>query len=278
MNKSGGLGRGLGALIPRKHTDEVADTISELRVQEISVDQIHPNPRQPREHFAEESLEELSRSIAEHGIMQPLIVLRMGNGYELVAGERRLRASKKIGLKTVPAIVRTATDQQKLELALLENIQREDLNPIEEARAYRALSEEFGMSHDEIAKRVGKSRPVVSNMMRLLELPDEMQQALAKGTVSYAAARALLGVASPEERWALFRRLAGGERISSAEIERRAPTVRRVEDPNLKAVEQRLREALGTKVKIKQRGGRGTITIEFYSDEELGGLVDRMGK
>lgn len=274
--KSGGLGRGLGALIPQKTTEELSKEVGE-RVLEVPVDQIKPNPRQPREYFGAQGLDDLMQSIATHGILQPLVVIRQGSGYELIAGERRFRAAKLLGLKTVPAIARTANEQQKLELALLENVQREDLNPIEEAKAYRMLAEEFGLSHDQISARVGKSRPVVSNTLRLLDLPEEMQQALARGVISYAAARALLGVAPAEQR-ALFARLLTGEKISSLEIEKKIPSVRRSEDPNLKAIEAKLRERLGTKVVVKRQGKRGSIVIQFYSDEEFRILIDRLGK
>lgn len=274
--KSGGLGRGLGALIPQKSTDELSKEIGE-RVLEIPLDQIKPNSRQPREYFAAQGLDDLMQSIATHGILQPLVVIRQGGGYELIAGERRFRAAKLLGLKTVPAIARTASEQQKLELALLENVQREDLNPIEEAKAYRVLAEEFGLSHDQIAARVGKSRPVISNILRLLDLPDDMQQALSQGVISYAAARALLGV-SPIEQRTLFARLLAGEKISSVEIEKKIQPVRRSDDPNLKAIETRLRERLGTKVSVKRQGHRGAIMIQFYSDEEFRSLIERLNK
>lgn len=272
--KSSGLGRGLGALIPQKSVAELAREIGE-RVLEIPLEKIVPNPRQPREQFGEQGIEDLKQSVATHGILQPLIVVQKGEGYELVAGERRLRAAKAVGLAKVPAVVRTATEQQKLELSLIENLQRENLNPIEEAKAYRALIKEFGLRHDDVARRVGKSRPVISNALRLLELPMEMQQALIAGKIAYSAARALLGL-TPEERKRVFDQLMRGEKISSGEIEKKAPPQRRKEDPNLIAAGAQLREALGTKVMVNRRGTRGTIAIEFYSDEELQGIVDRV--
>lgn len=277
--KSSGLGRGLGALIPHKTTaEELAGAAIGARVHEIQVNEIKPNPRQPREHFSAQGLDDLMQSINVHGIIQPLIVLKTSGGYELISGERRLRASKLLGKKTVPAIVRTATDQQKLELALLENIQREDLNQIEEAKAYKVLSEEFNLSHEQIAERVGKSRPVISNILRLLDLPEDMQQALSGGKISYAAARALLAVPTELERRSLFARLLQGEKISSADIEKKAVPVRRVEDPNIKAIEEKLRNIFGTKVRIIRRGEKGSISIDFYSNEELKSLIDRFLK
>lgn len=271
-DRSTGLGRGLGALIPQKSTEEMSRELGE-RVLEIPINKIIPNSRQPREQFGEAGIEDLKQSILTHGILQPLVVIKKDDGYELVAGERRLRAAKGIGLARVPAVVRTATEQQKLELSLIENLQRENLNAIEEAKAYRALIDEFGLRHDEVAARVGKSRPVVSNTLRLLDLPEEIQQALIAGRIAYSAARALLGV-SPEERKRTFDRLMRGEKISSGEIEKQLPPQRRKEDPNLRAAEARLRESLGTKVVVNRRGSRGTIVIEFYSDEELAALLD----
>lgn len=275
MNKPSGLGRGLGALIPKKSIEEMTREVGE-RVLEIPVGLIRPNPRQPRTDFGAGALDDLMQSIAEHGILQPLIVIKLGDGYELIAGERRLRASKLLGLKTVPAIVRSATDQQKLELSLIENVQREDLNPIEAAKAYKQLIDDFGLGHEEVAKKVGKSRPAVSNTIRLLDLPAEMQQALIDRKIGYGAARALLGVPSEAERLSLFRRLMQGEKIDTKEIEHKAAPQRRVEDPNLKAAETELREALGAKVTVSRRGNRGTIVIEFYSDEELRNVLNHL--
>lgn len=272
--KSSGLGRGLSALIPQKSAAEFSREVGE-RVLEIPTDRILPNPRQPRELFGEQGIEDLKQSIATHGILQPLLVIQKGDGYELVAGERRLRAAKAVGLFKVPAVVRSATEQQKLEFSLIENLQRENLNPIEEAKAYRALIEEFGLRHDDVARRVGKSRPVISNALRLLELPTEMQQALITGKIAFSAARALLGL-TPEERQRVFDQLMRGEKISSGEIEKKTPPQHRKEDPNLIAAAAELREALGTKVTVNRRGARGTIAIEFYSDEELQGIVDRV--
>lgn len=273
--QTSGLGKGLGALIPKKTIAEFSKEIGE-QVFEIPVEKIRPNPRQPRREFTAASLEELTHSIRAHGILQPIVVMKTPEGYELIVGERRLRAAKKVGLMSVPAVVRTASDTEKLELSLIENLQREDLNPIEEARAYRALIDEFMLTHDEIARRVGKSRPVISNALRLLDLPAEMQEALINGKMTYSAARALLSVPTDTERWTLFRRLMQGEKIGSAEIEKKAPPQRRAEDPNLKAAEAELREALATKVTVGRRGSRGTIVIEFYSDEELRAILNRI--
>lgn len=274
--KPTGLGRGLDALIPQKSTQQLSKEVGE-RVLEIPVEKIVPNARQPREQFSVQGIDDLKQSIAKHGILQPLVVIVKDDGYELVAGERRLRASKAIGLTKVPAIVRTATEQQKLELSLIENLQRENLNPIEEAKAYRALIEEFKLSHEDVARQVGKSRPVVSNTLRLLDLSEDMQQAIIEGKIAYSAGRALLGL-SEVERKKVFAQLMRGEKISTGEIEKKAPPQRRQEDPNLKAAEAKLRELLGTKVVVNRRGDRGTITIEFYSDEELEALLGKLGR
>lgn len=271
--KTSGLGRGLSSLIPQKTTQQLSKEIGE-RVFEVPVEKIKPNPRQPRASFDVQASEELVESIKEHGILQPLIAIKTGDEYELIAGERRLRAAKAVGMETVPVVVRAADEQQKLELSLIENLQRQDLNPIEEAKAFRALYKEFGLSHDIISKQVGKSRPVISNTMRLLDLPQDIQQALIDKKIAYSAARALLAL-TPAEQRRTFEQLMRGEKVLTTEIEKKAPPQHRYEDPNLKAAEAKLREALGTKVTVKRRGTRGTIIIEFYSNEELASVLKR---
>ncbi|KKR04869.1 MAG: Stage 0 sporulation protein J [Parcubacteria group bacterium GW2011_GWC2_39_14] len=275
MNQNtGGLGRGLNSLIPQKNNPPTGRVFDERKgnLLEVSVNEIRPNTRQPRLDFGEQAQEELVGSVREHGILQPLVVIRHEDHYELIAGERRLRAAKEVGLKTVPVIVRTADEQTKLELSLIENLQRQDLNAIEEAKSFKALHEEFGMSHDDIAKRVGRSRPVISNTIRLLDLPGDIQDALIVKRINYTQSRALLALSQIEQR-RTFEELMRGEKIISSDIEKRAPPTRRQEDPNLKAAEARLREVLGTKVLVKRRAGRGSIVVEFYSDEELQDLI-----
>lgn len=277
------LGRGLGSLIPHKQsiTEQV---ISQARTQvlEVGVNDIVENPRQPRHHFSQADLEDLIASIKEHGILQPLVVTRVGRTYELIAGERRLRASRTLGLKTVPVIVREADEQQKLELALIENIQRQDLNAFEEALAYKALVDEFNLTQDEVGKRVGKSRSNVANILRLLDLPEEMLHALRDGKITKSHARTLLAEPNDGKREALFEAmLNGGVSVREAEARivsprknsSKTPTKR---DPNLLAHEKRLREILGTKVEIKESGGKGSISIAFYSRDELLDLLDRL--
>lgn len=293
-----GLGRGLQSLIPRKplgngdnfpNQDVSSRSVSSYDggtkfvnngILEVSIDSIRPNPRQPREHFSHTGMEELISSVREHGVLQPLVVTAIGNGlYELIAGERRLRASKLAGKETVPVIVRTASEQQKLELALIENLQRQDLSPIEEAKAYKMLIEEYDLTQEEVAKRVGKSRPLVANTLRLLTLPEEVQKAVALGKITSSNARTLAGLSSPEEqkKW-MAQMMKDG--MTSREAERKVTTKRRtvIVDPQVASDEEALREALGTKVTVEKRGGKGIIAIGFYSDEEYRGLIRRLKK
>lgn len=253
-----------------------------IPVQEISVDSISVNPHQPRRFFAPEDLEDLAGSIKEHGVLQPLTVTRKGDGtYELIAGERRLRASRQAGLKTVPVIVRDATDQQKLELALIENIQRQDLNAMEEARSYQALMDLFDLTQEKASARVGKTRSYVANIVRLLELPEDMQQALIDGKISKSHARTLLAEPDSSRRRALFERMLDGG-MTVREAEARAghaiPKPTGMKDPNVQAIEAQLREALGTKVDLSvAASGSGKVTVHFYSKEELKELVKKLG-
>ncbi len=280
--RQSGLGRGLGAIIPpkpvseddRRQTAGSVESFASDRILQIPVEKIDPNPHQPREHFDHASLEDLVTSIREHGVMQPIIVTPSLNGrYELIAGERRLRASKVAGLATIPSIVRNATEQQKLELAIIENIQRQELNPLEEAKAYLCLQNEFNLTQDDIGRRVGKSRPQVANIIRLLLLPREIQDALAQGRISSSNARTLLSLPSEEERLELFRNmLAGNFTVRQTEARVSHPRGRRatVINPNTLSVERELRDALGTKVVIKRdTHGEGEIRITFLNDEDL---------
>ena len=277
------LGRGLGSLIPQKQsiTEQVIPQ-ARTQVLEVNVGEIVENPRQPRSHFSPSDLEDLISSIKEHGILQPLVVTRVGRTFELIAGERRLRASRTLGLKTVPVIVRDANEQQKLELALIENIQRQDLNVIEEALAYKALVDEFNLTQEEVGRRVGKSRSNVANILRLLELPEKMLHALREGKITKSHARTLLAEQNDVKREALFdAMLNGGVSVREAEARvltthKHAPKSPSKKDPNLLAHEKRLREILGTKVEIKESSGKGSISIAFYSRDELLDLLDRL--
>lgn len=278
MSRKGGLGRGLDALIPGGE--------SSGGVLQIPVQNIAPNPRQPRANFNPEELAELSASIKEHGVLQPLIVTsgEEAGQYVLVAGERRLLAARLAHLETVPALVRQASEQQRLELALIENVQRADLSPLEAGEAYRQLADEFDLSHEEIAGRVGKSRVAITNTLRLLRLPEDVRQALRDGRISEGHARALLGLAGEAAQSAalqtilahelsvrqteeLVRRL-GGEKPPLPE--KPAPP------PEVADLQQRLETALGTRVKLNRRKGKGTLVIHFYSDEELDALIQKL--
>ncbi len=252
----------------------------------MAVDRIQPNPRQPRKSFDKEELQGLSDSIAEHGVLQPLVVAQPEGEdiYVLIAGQRRLEAARLAGLTEVPAILRQATEQQLLEWALIENLQREDLNPIEAAQGYQQLVDDFGLSHDAIAEKVGKSRSAVSNTLRLLKLTEAVAKAIVQGEVSEGHGRALLGLDSPKAQDAalgtvitrglnvrqteeLVRKLSGQRRPRKKESAR---------SPEETAVEEDLRQALGTKVSLRRGRSGGTITLHFYSDEELEALIERL--
>ncbi len=277
MTRTRGLGRGLGALIPATAGG----------IDEIDVDLIVPNPHQPRATFDEDALDELVLSLKEHGVLQPLLVTTSNTEgvYQLIAGERRLRAAKLAGLTRVPVIVKEAATRELLELALVENLQREDLNALEEAAAYQRLAGEFGITQDEIAQRVGRSRAAVANTMRLLALSDEIKQSLAAGAITEGHGRALLAIEIEAER-----------RSAWQQVIERGLTVRQTEqlarrntngvskpatngvDPEIDQIESRIRDALGTKVELRrQKSGRGKLVLHFFSDDELNGLLSRIG-
>jgi len=271
------LGRGLNALITsNKKQDSSPD---KKNVWEIPVSEINVNGEQPRKYFDEGKLKELATSIKEHGILQPLLVVEKADGgYELVAGERRLRASKLAGLAVVPAVVKNFKNQQKLEVALIENIQREDLNPLEEAFAYKRLIDEFNLKQQEVADRVGKSRPAIANTIRLLELPNEIQKGLEEGKISAGQARAILSLKTEKEQLEAYKSTLG-EKITVRDLERKAHLkngAKIKKDPNLDYLEKKLRDSLGSKVVITKRGKRGNISIYFYSEEELGEIINKI--
>ena len=283
MSKKRGLGRGLDALIPAGGLPAPAGNVLMVPLSEI-----RPNPRQPRIQFDPEELEELAESVRRHGVLQPVIVTRgrSDSGYVLVAGERRLQAARRAGLEAIPVLVRSVTAQQHLELALIENLQRANLNPLEAAEGYRLLADDFHVSHDEIASRVGKSRTAITNTLRLLKLSAPARQALLAGTISEGHARALLGLATAQAQNAaletvlrdglnvrqteeLVRRF-GGERV------RRSGKARARHTPEEVALEEELRQELGTRVQLRRGRRGGTLTMRFYSDEELNALVERL--
>jgi len=248
------------------------------------VERISPNPRQPRERFEAQALMELAASIRQHGVLQPLIVTydEPSGEYTLVAGERRLLAARQAGLQTVPVIVRQASEQQRLEMALIENVQRTDLNPLEAAEAYRQLNEEFGLPHEEIATQVGKSRASITNTLRLLKITPAARQALIDNQISEGHARALLALPTPQAQNAalqvvLARELSvrqTEELVRSLSGQKPTPHPRPPSPPEVVALEERLRSYLGTKVNLNRRRKGGTLVIHFYSDEELTALVE----
>lgn len=277
------LGRGLGALIPGGDNVDLENGVMLAPVEMIS-----PNPRQPRNMLHQEELEELTISVREYGVLQPLIVtLGESTGqYILIAGERRLQAAKLAGLTSVPVLVRQATDQQRLELAIIENVQRADLSALEEAEAYRQLAEDFDLSHEDIAARVGKSRVAVTNTLRLLRLPDSVKNALIENRVSEGHARALLALPTPAAQTAALRTVLSQElnvrqteelvRKLSGEkpVRKTKPAV----PADIAELEERLRSSLGTKVTLRSGRKGGTLTIHYYSNEELDALTGRLLK
>jgi ParB family chromosome partitioning protein len=281
MPKRTGLGKGLEALIPAGQMPSADGS----GISHVSIDSIQRNPRQPREKFDLNELENLAASIREHGVIQPLIVSPGKNGtYILIAGERRLQASRKAGLKTVPVVIRHATDQQLLELALIENVQRADLNPIEEAEAYQHLAREFKMSHEMIASRVGKSRVAVTNTMRLLDASAAVKQALVDGRITEGHARALLALGTAKAQEALLNQIINLDlSVRQTEVltrrysgQKTATKRRSGPSADVTDVERRLRSSLGTKVALKHGKKGGTVTIYYYSDEELNSLLEKL--
>jgi len=272
MGKRRALGRGLGALIPHAPAAEPA-----AATMLVPVAAIQRNPLQPRRLFAQDSLEELAQSIRENGILQPLLVRRANGGFEVIAGERRLRAAQLAGLEAVPVTVRDVDDRALLELALIENIQREDLNAIEQARAYRRLVDEFLLTQDEIATRVGKDRSTVANMLRLLQLPAAVQADIERGLLSAGHARALVNAGSGALQIELAQEVVA-KRLTVRETEKLAKRhARPLVDPEQRAAEQRLSAALATRVRlVPRKNGAGKIEIEYYSLAELNGLLERL--
>ncbi len=256
---------------------------ADAQIEEIEVTKIVPNPFQPRKIFDPEGLKELSKSIREHGVIQPLVVTKTSAGYELVVGERRFRASILAGLAKVPAIVKqTLEDQTKLEVALIENIQRRELNAIEEARAYDRLIKTFNLTQEQVAQKVGKSRPSVTNTLRLLNLPVEVQRAVIENKITEGHARALLSVPETEKQLVLFKAILDQNlNVRQVEAKARELSLKRqldaaAPDPKLMAIETELRSRLGAQVKVQRQGRGGRITIEFFSDEDLQDIVNKL--
>jgi ParB family chromosome partitioning protein len=285
MARRPGLGQGLGALIPgddaQGQNRQTSSGIAQIPIEDIS-----PNPHQPRIEMDEDTIRELAESIREYGIIQPLIVSKETeqDGYILIAGERRWKAAKTIGLSMVPAIIREVSEQGQLEIALIENLQREDLTPLETAGAYQQLVENFDLTHEQIAARVGKSRTSVTNTLRLLNLPDQVKNSLAEGLITEGHARALLGLSSAQaQRAALSTVLNLGLNVRQTESlvkklngDRLPPRLKPQPSPEIKALEDRLRQHFGTKVNLQDRKNGGSLVIYYYSDEELNAILDKI--
>ena len=285
MARRSGLGKGLGALIPKEVVDD-----RESALVELPLDRVRPNARQPRMSFDEEALGALTASIRELGVLQPILVRPAGEDYELVAGERRFRAAKRAGLQTIPALVREVSDGVSLEQALVENLQREDLNPLEEAAAYQQLIEDFGLTHDLVATRVGKSRPAVTNALRLFQLPPSVQRLVAENRISAAHARALLGTPDRAYQEALARK-AASEALSVKAVEEavkqrnelepqpaspKGGRPRRLRPPGLLELEELLSARLDTTVKVEMGSKKGRVIIDFATLEDLERLYRAM--
>jgi ParB family chromosome partitioning protein len=264
-----GLGRGLDSLIPIGD-EEMKPVASDS---EIDINIVDPNPMQPRTSFDEAPLAELAASIREYGILQPLLVSTAEKGrFQLIAGERRLRAAKLAGLARVPVIIRTLDEQKKLELAIIENVQRENLSPIEAALSYRRLMDEFGLTQEDVAAKVGKARSTIANSLRLLSLPAEIKQGLMEGKITEGHARSIVAIEDREAQIAFYHRIISeGLNVRQAEKHAKTPNSRVVtqKDPNVKAAEKKLSQAVGTKVKIVTKGTGGKVVIEFYDAEDL---------
>jgi ParB family chromosome partitioning protein len=280
MAKQSRLGRGLDSLIPAGDS-----SIDSANIHQIDIELIRPNPHQPRKHFIEEELAELAESIRAHGIIQPLIV-RSGQDdqFTLIAGERRLQAAKQAGLAIVPIVQRDADDQELVEIALVENVQRSDLSPLESAEAYRQLHHDFGLAHKEIAKRVGKSRVAVTNTLSLLDLGTKVKQALVDGLISEGHGRALKGLESAKAQSAALQSVIRNElNVRQTEelvrklLGRKPKSVKKGQlSPEMAGLQDRLRESFGTKVDLKPSANGGRISMHYYSDEELNALIDKL--
>ena len=294
-SKKGGLGRGLDALFADAMPVAIKETVNDKskttveaepagteNVRYLSIHDVKPTENQPRKVFDEEKIEELAASIRENGIIQPLIVRKKGKGYEIVAGERRWRAAIKAELKEIPCLVRKLTDEQNMLMAIIENMQREDLNPIEEAEGLNQMVKNFGMTQEQVSKSVGKSRPYITNSLRLLKLPENIRDLLSEGKLSAGHGRALAGIEDEKIRQKLAEMIVSDglsvretERLAAEGLEKkRKRSPRKPKDPDLAKVESDLKEALGTRVNIKYSGKKGRIELEFFSRDELERLIE----
>ncbi|MCI8988110.1 MAG: ParB/RepB/Spo0J family partition protein [Lachnospiraceae bacterium] len=298
---SRGLGKGLDSLIPMGSvsSEKKADSKEENKESKdnkatetvVKITQVEPNREQPRKNFDEDALQELADSIKQFGLLQPILVQDRKTHYEIIAGERRWRAAKLAGLKEVPVIIRDYTDQEIVEISLIENIQREDLNPIEEAQAYKRLLTEFNLKQDEVAERVSKSRTAVTNSMRLLKLCDEVQQMIIDDMLSTGHARALISIEDPEQQYMIAQKIFD-EKLSVREVEKLVKDLNKPEKPKkesnkedksldiiYEAIEEKLKQSLGTKVEISSKGnGAGKLEIEFYNHDDLDRIIELLSK
>lgn len=290
-----GLGKGLDSLIPNKVEEDITKESSEKKTPKeaetmVNITKVEPNREQPRKNFDEDALEELAESIKQFGLLQPILVQDRKTYYEIIAGERRWRAAKKAGLKEVPVIIRNYTEQEIVEISLIENIQREDLNPIEEAQAYKRLLTEFNLKQDEVAERVSKSRTAVTNSMRLLKLCDDVQQMIIDDMISTGHARALITIEDPEQQYAIAQQIFD-EKLSVREVEKLVKNINKpakakkinATDKSLEVIyqniEEDLKQKLSTKVTITSKGnGAGKLEIEFYSHDDLERLMDLLNR
>lgn len=292
MQKTVGLGRGLSSLLPGKKIDSVRfdggtdhaaePVVGQERIMAVPVEKITPNPHQPRRSFETEDLQELAASIKENGIIQPLILTPIApDAWQLIAGERRWRAAKSLGLATVPAIVREFDEQKKMEIALIENLLRKNLNALETAEAYKKLLEEFSLTQEQLSQRLGKSRPAITNTLRVLTAIDEVKEAIKKGQISEGHARVLAGLPASDQQEVLRRILNDTMSVRETEKAGREVVIRKhlrkvFFDPEVKAREEALQRCLGTKVDIKKTGGAGQIIIKFFSDEEFNEICRKL--
>ncbi len=293
MATRGGLGKGLDTLIPNKKEEKKVAPATDKKEEKgvetlVKITKVEPNRSQPRKNFDEDALQELSDSIKQFGVIQPILVQDRKDHYEIIAGERRWRAAKMAGLKEVPVIIRDYTEQEIVEISLIENIQREDLNPIEEAQAYKRLLEEFHLKQDELADRVSKSRVAVANSIRLLKLADDVQQMLIDEMITPGHARALIGIENPQEQYNLAQRIFD-EKLSVRDVEKLVKNLhkpakrkKKLDDKTLLAIyheeEEKMKKKLGTKVSVISKGeGTGKIEIEFYSHDDFERILDLIG-
>lgn len=292
--KTRGLGKGLEALFTdveitvggrrSEHEAETDEKDLEGRVIDVDIHKIKPNSSQPRKHFDEDKIEELSKSIELHGVIQPILVREIKDGFEIVAGERRFRAAKKAGLKEIPCIVRDLSDEQNMLVALIENMQREDLNPIEEAEGLARMIENFGLTQEEVSRSVGKSRPYITNALRLLKLPEKIKELVINGQLTSGHARAIAGISAIEKQLSIAERCVKNS-LSVRELEQLVKTgsnkikkkpAKRAKNRELTALEEELKQIFGTKVCIQHGARKGTIEIEYYSREELERLLEML--